>query len=52
MSEQPLAPKTYMIESLEFDGQYVSVVDGEAVVGNHKLHGMGNIQAVRLERMF
>jgi hypothetical protein len=49
MSE-PLAPSTYMIESINFPRQYVSVGEDDAIVGCEKL--IGGIQAVRLDRIF
>ncbi|KAJ8591663.1 hypothetical protein M405DRAFT_860376 [Rhizopogon salebrosus TDB-379] len=45
MSE-PLAPSTYMIESINFPRQYVSVGEDDAIVGCEKL--IGGIQAWRL----
>jgi hypothetical protein len=51
MSER-LAPSTYMIDSINFPGQYVSVGRDDAIVGRKKLNSIGGIQAVRLDCIF
>ncbi|KAJ8584128.1 hypothetical protein M405DRAFT_827335 [Rhizopogon salebrosus TDB-379] len=47
MSER-LAPSTYMIDSINFPGQYVSVGRDDAIVGRKKLNSIGGIQAWQL----